>query len=308
MPRQRSQFCKNGHDKFITGVEDGGRCKVCRKETRRERYILNRPRLLAYSNKYYEDKREDILETKRLERLSDPEKFRSRERARYRADPEKFRQKSRKNYLKNRDRILAYGKEYNKRPHVIVAKSIYNHNYWRTNKEALRPKRDANRLAYKERAREVGRLYRESHKEELAQYNHEYGKRTRPRRRERERLNRIANPERHKAKSHNRRNAEGRLSVSDVRSIYDMSDGICCLCLGKLVEGDTHLEHVVPIARKGTNYATNVLLAHANCNNTKSSYTPLEYLLDWPRATDEYNMSEITFRCKVRSIHKRLVK
>jgi 5-methylcytosine-specific restriction endonuclease McrA len=301
MPRkQPSQFCKNGHDKTITGVVENGRCKVCREESRKARYQANRESILQASKDWYQEHREDVLEEKRLARLEDPNKFREQERARYWKNPDKFRQEGREYYQENREEILAKSKEYNKRPDVKEVKSIYNHEHWHLNKERLKPKKAAARLLYKERAREVSRLWREANKESISDYNRVYGQdpEVKERRRAREKANRQSNPARHKAKKANRRKAEGKLSVQDVRDVYDMCDGICCLCLNKLKEGDTHLEHTVPIARNGTNWPSNVLLAHSDCNISKSDSTPLEYLLGWPKVTSKYNMSELNGRNK----------
>ena len=290
-----NRFCKKGHDKDIVGRGDGGRCKACRTEARKARYENNKEQLIEASKAHYQKNREKILESKRIDRLNNLEECRQKDRDKYWSDPEKARQRVREYYTGHAEERCAYSREYYQRPGVKEQKSVYNHEYWHENKEDLKPKKAIHRIAYKERAREVSRLHREANKEYYIEYNKQYGQipEVKERRRKREKANRKSNPQRHKAKRANRRNAEGTLSVQDVRDTYDMSDGICCLCLGKLVEGNTHLEHVVPINRNGTNWPSNVLLAHGYCNISKSNRTPLEYLLNWPIVTEKYNMSEV---------------
>lgn len=291
--RKPSQFCKEGHDKTVTGVLDNGRCKVCREKSRKARYETKKEELAQKSKKWYQENKEEILERKRIDRQENPEEYRARDRNRYWQDPEKARARGKDYYQDHAEERKEYSRQYYTRPGIKEEKSLYNHAYWHENKERLKPKKAIHRALYKERAKEISRLYRLANRECLLEYHKDYGRANRPTIRERERRDRINNPDRHRAKKHNRRKVEGTLSAYDIRDIYDMNDGVCCLCLGKLVNGETHLEHVVPVKRNGTNWSSNVLLAHAGCNAAKGGKTPLEYLLNWPVVTERYNMSEL---------------
>lgn len=93
---------------------------------------------------------------------------------------------------------------------------------------------------------------------------------------------RKANPEKHRAQLSKRRtrrmNAEGEYSGDDILSLYDEQQGLCAYCGIRLFD-EYHIDHVVPLARGGTNWPDNLLLACPTCNSSKGD----KLLPEWER-------------------------
>lgn len=65
-----------------------------------------------------------------------------------------------------------------------------------------------------------------------------------------------------------KRNAPGTFTKSDISRLYKMQGGKCKYCNLPL-DGGYHLDHVIPISRGGTNFASNIVLACPSCNLSK---------------------------------------
>lgn len=77
------------------------------------------------------------------------------------------------------------------------------------------------------------------------------------------------------------RNAEGKLSVGIRGKLLELQKGCCTICKNKLVltgERKYHLDHIVPIARGGTNYDENIQLLCFDCNVSKSDKESLSFM------------------------------
>jgi 5-methylcytosine-specific restriction endonuclease McrA len=118
----------------------------------------------------------------------------------------------------------------------------------------------ANRETYNARRR----AWRAEHPEEKLAYDRAY---------------RAANPDKMSAYDRNRRareqSAEGTHTAEDIRAQYDRQKGKCFWCHKKL--GKYHVDHVVPIARGGSNGPENLVVACPHCNHTKSAKHPMDF-------------------------------
>lgn len=74
-----------------------------------------------------------------------------------------------------------------------------------------------------------------------------------------------------------RRQAEGRFTVHDINRIYDEQKGLCAYC-GKKLDGNYHVDHVMPICRGGSNWPENLALSCPTCNLRKREKTAEEFL------------------------------
>lgn len=87
-------------------------------------------------------------------------------------------------------------------------------------------------------------------------------------------------PEKHKAKNHRRRallkNAEGSFTPAEWRAKVKAYGGKCHWC-GKPIDGNPIVEHVIPLARGGTNYISNVVPSCNPCNTAKGTKLPHEF-------------------------------
>ena len=88
---------------------------------------------------------------------------------------------------------------------------------------------------------------------------------------------RIANKdkvrERERAKEARRRNAIGTLSKGIEQILFDKQKGLC-VCCGRELGQNYHLDHIMPLALGGTNTDDNVQLLRAECNLRKGAMHP----------------------------------
>lgn len=53
--------------------------------------------------------------------------------------------------------------------------------------------------------------------------------------------------------------------------LYDRDDGVCGICKTPVEPEDMHIDHVIPIARGGSNTPANLQIAHSTCNLRKGT-------------------------------------
>ena len=91
---------------------------------------------------------------------------------------------------------------------------------------------------------------------------------------------RKANPEAYRAQVQTRHarmaNAEGRHTAEELKAMFQRQRGRCAYC-SKSIRDGYHVDHIVPLARGGSNWITNISLACARCNLTKSAADPIEF-------------------------------
>jgi 5-methylcytosine-specific restriction endonuclease McrA len=72
------------------------------------------------------------------------------------------------------------------------------------------------------------------------------------------------------------RGAEGSYTRADVLGLYAEQNGLCPYCSVSL-EDTYHVDHIMPLARGGTNYRSNIQLTCAPCNLRKHAKDPVEF-------------------------------
>lgn len=119
--------------------------------------------------------------------------------------------------------------------------------------------------ARKERARHVGAIWRDNNREHVRELKRAY-RRNFPHKckvwDERKRQKRNAAP--------------GTFKEHDVRLKYEQQDGKCYWCQRPL-EGVYHVDHVIALARGGTNWPSNICCACPSCNQHKSTKMPWDF-------------------------------
>lgn len=90
----------------------------------------------------------------------------------------------------------------------------------------------------------------------------------------------AANPERVRAKTHNRRSrklsAEGSHTGDDIQRLRKSQRGKCANC-GTSLQPGYHIDHIVPLIAGGSNWPSNLQLLCPPCNQRKSDADPIEW-------------------------------
>ena len=147
----------------------------------------------------------------------------------------------------------------------------------------LQKAKDTDRRRYEEnpeRKKASARRYREAHPEKQKEYARRYREANAEKVREINRRWRVANPGRAAAIRHRRRarkvEAGGRHTAEDIRLQYEGQNGRCWWCGCKL-DDTYHIDHRIPLARGGSNDASNIVIACPTCNLSKGARLPQEW-------------------------------
>ncbi len=71
-------------------------------------------------------------------------------------------------------------------------------------------------------------------------------------------------------------NAEGFYKVEDIEKLFSLQKGKCVYCF-KSIKKSFQVDHVVPLARGGSNWPSNLVLACKPCNNKKHAIDPFVF-------------------------------
>ena len=87
-----------------------------------------------------------------------------------------------------------------------------------------------------------------------------------------------ANPEKRRALDQRRRarnaNAQGTHTAEQLKARFDYHGNKCVYCNST---GNLHADHMIPLSRGGTNFASNMVPACGSCNRSKGAKTPIEF-------------------------------
>jgi hypothetical protein len=146
-------------------------------------------------------------------------------------------------------------------------------------------KREMNRRYYAEHREKLRELAREKNstpeaKKERSQKNKEWRAKNISIIKEKQRQWAINNPEKIRENWHRRRarkkNAEGRYTPEDIKKLYEAQKGKCYWC-GAKVGVSYHIDHVIPLARGGDNYPSNIVISCPHCNESRKDKLPHEW-------------------------------
>ena len=92
----------------------------------------------------------------------------------------------------------------------------------------------------------------------------------------------LANPDKRAIIKNNRRArilaVGGVLSSGLYANLFILQKGICVVCKCALKKGSTHLDHIKPISRGGSNTDDNIQLLCQPCNNSKGAKDPIDFM------------------------------
>lgn len=75
-----------------------------------------------------------------------------------------------------------------------------------------------------------------------------------------------------------RRGAVGSYSAEEIAELFLKQRGRCAVCRCAIVEGKYHKDHIIPIARGGTNNIENIQLLCKTCNLEKHAKHPVDFM------------------------------
>lgn len=155
---------------------------------------------------------------------------------------------------------------------AVKAKRRLNYKKRASEINRARSERLASDPEFRARRSETNRRYREKNKEAIAAHFRDRRANQTPA--ERKALNeymrayRKANPDIDWNKRQRKRAARQPGRVVRRQEIWERDNGTCRLC-GKKIDGDYHIDHIVPLALGGTHEPANCQLAHPACNQEK---------------------------------------
>lgn len=193
-------------------------------------------------------------------------------------DPEQRREYFRSYVEKNADRVKKRRAEYFERNREEINAKLRAH--YHATKEAKKPRRKA----YAERAKEHIAAYQKAYREENADRLKEYGKQKYAKNPapyiERAKKWDKANPLAKRIYTNRRRArlraAEGKHTAAELKALMVKQRGKCACCREPLKHG-YDVDHVVPLAKGGTNDILNIQLLCPPCNRSKGAKDPLEW-------------------------------
>lgn len=144
-----------------------------------------------------------------------------------------------------------------------------NRKYRQANLEKIKKYKQDYYAANFEKIKEKNREYRQVNIEKIKKYKQEWG---------------ATNSEKISAAQHRRRSYKrgngGAYIVKDIEVIFNQQGGRCNACGKKLIRYNKkqyHIDHIIPLARGGSNNPENIQLLCPSCNLSKSNKDPIQW-------------------------------
>lgn len=159
-------------------------------------------------------------------------------------NPERRRAISKAYWARNRERYQAYYQQ-------NIDRILPRNKAWReANEEAYRTAINDWHKAHPEQVKAIHRRWVENNPEQVAAHS--------------------------AATRAKRKNAEGRHTGAEVLALFDKQGGRCVYC-GKSLDSGYHADHIVPLARGGSNWISNIQLTCPTCNTKKNRTDPIAF-------------------------------
>jgi len=159
-------------------------------------------------------------------------------------------------------------REYHSRPDVRQRGLAQMKTYADEHKEEKRAYDQVYIQAHYEKKRLQGQLYYQTHKEQMRANQQVYSNTPTAR------LNAQVS---HRNRRAREKDAQGRYTSEQIKDQYKRQKGKCYYCSHKVKLGEYHIEHIIPLARGGTNAIDNIVLACPRCNLSKGNKYPWEW-------------------------------
>lgn len=228
-------------------------------------------------------------ESQRKWREKYPEKVKANNRRWRENNLEYAKQKVNEYYRAHQEELKAYAREWRKanpdygRDYYEANKERKTENYARwyeTNKVHKLEQDRRRRIANPEKSKMAARRWRKNNREKVNEGVKKWRQKNPDKVRAMHRAWKEKNPDKAKLGHHRRRarlkNLTEHFTASDVRSQYQAQKGRCWHCGCKL-NGEYEIDHLVPIAKGGSDAANNIVCSCRKCNREKSAKTMMEW-------------------------------
>lgn len=233
-------------------------------EAGRENYNRNRQKIREYQKRYHSEHAAELKEKAKAHRLANLEEVRSRDRARY---PQK--------------------KQYNLKwlaDHPGY-KNAAQRKYKKKHLQEIKERELQDRSANPEKYKNYDRKTYAKHREKRLAVNRRYRDNNRDKIREMKRRYSKEHPESEIVRSQNRRArhaaAAGRHTQKDILELLERQASKCGTCKKRFCKKNGklqyHVDHVMPLARGGSNDPSNLQLLCPPCNRKKQALHPDEW-------------------------------
>lgn len=197
----------------------------------------------------------------------------------YARNAERERQRNRDARKKNPERYREYDRQ--KREREGEKKLARDMDYYHRNKERILAAGKIKYAENKEFYRAKAAADYEKNKEKISAGRKLYYTRTREASIAKTRQWCVENPEKVRELRRNRRarmrNAEGTHTAEDVSRIRDLQKDKCASC-GVRLKGKGQVDHIIPLAKGGSNWPKNLQILCAPCNISKNARDPIEFM------------------------------
>jgi len=159
-----------------------------------------------------------------------------------------------------------------------------NKEWSKTNLEKKKKHAEKWKLANPEKVKEIYKKWQKANPEKVKEKNQKWRAANPEKAKEATNKWQKANPEKHAVKQRNRRamkkNAEGSHTEKDIKKLFEQQGGICNACGKKLIRYNKkqyHTDHIISLAKGGSNGPNNLQLLCSACNFSKSAKDPIQW-------------------------------
>lgn len=170
----------------------------------------------------------------------------------YAANKERLAVANRAYYEANKSAVLRQKKQYNAKNAELIA--MQTKSYRERNDEVIKAQKREHYIRNKESISAKSRDYYERNTERFTAYN--------------------------RARKARKRSAQGSHTAKDVSFIFDSQRGLCANCKARLFKSGKqkfHVDHIMPLARGGSNGKENLQCLCPACNLSKNAKDPISW-------------------------------